>query len=171
MELNSASLLVAGNDIGVLCTATEDTTTVVRGKQLLRHLLKLFRLLRHRPVFVPEVRSAGSKESDSGDEDVPIDKAIPKVFDDWDNFYICSMASASSYGPEKLFMHHLGNLLAWCVQEDHTMLTRFESCHSTNVSGSGAAGSCIIKHVTWRRASRSMPKTSQSKRRFSDAST
>ena len=115
-ELHTPSLSVKGHDIGVLCKAPLDNTLVVRGQQLLLHLLKMFRFPGAKPVFVPVVRSAASGESDSGDGDIPVDKEIPKVFDDgnltsvqllatqvW-QYYTRSKESNFSNGPGKLFM-------------------------------------------------------------------
>ena len=77
VNLTSGALLLSGNDVGIRCKAAKKTY-LVRAKQLQNHLLKMMSLVTTRPVFSPEVRPAGgSEESDSGDEDVPVDQAIP----------------------------------------------------------------------------------------------
>ena len=190
VKLSSASLLVQGNDARVRCKAL-DKTNMVRAKQLLKHLVKMFSLPNTKPVFSPEVRSGGSGELDSGDDDVPVDREIRNVFSDSDigavqlvsddvwRYYQRSMASSFSNGPGKLCMHNLGKFLAQCIRGG---AGRYESCHSTNAGGSGPAGdkdmqagSSIVKYVMSKREMRNSSSNEESlpngKRRFSDVST
>ena len=119
-------------------------------------------------VFSPEVSPAGgSEESDSGDEDVPVDQAIPRVFNVsdigvvqlmsdelWKNFTHAKESSFSN-GPGKWCLYFLGQFLG-CTMGD----ARYESSLSTNAGGSGPvgekdmqAGSCILtsteEHFFW----------------------
>lgn len=147
VHLSSASLLVQGSDVGVVFKAS-DGTNLVRAKQLLNHILKMLSLQNSKPVFSLEVRREGGGESDSGDEDVPIDEEIPSGFSDydigavqllsddvWKNYARCT-ASSFSNGPGKLFMHYLGKFLSQCVKGG-----RYESNLSTCAGGLGAASS------------------------------
>ena len=187
VNLRPAYFLVQGNDAGVHCTAPE-TTALVKAEQLLNHLLKMFKLPNTMPEFSPEVRSGGSGESDSGDEDVPVDKEIPNVFSDIDKgvvqlvsdsvwrYYKRPLESSFSNGPGK-FMSHLGTLLAQCIRGN-----RYESSHTTKAGGNGPAGvkdmqagSTIVKYVMIKRTTRNSSGQEESlssgKRRFSDVST
>jgi hypothetical protein len=191
VQLSSSSLLLQGSDVpGVVCKAS-DGTNVVRANQLLKHLLKMFSLP-NKPVFSPEVRREGRGESDSGDEDVPIDREIPSVFNDRDiavvqnqsnavwNNYKRSRESSFSSGPGKLFMTYLGQLLSLVIDAKG----RYESSLTTCAGGSGAAsnndmqaGSCIVTYLTSRRETRNSSSSQQlwqcssGNRRFSDVST
>ena len=121
-------------------------------------------------MFSPEVRSGGSGELDSGDDDVPVHREIPNVFSDSDIgavqlvsndiwwYYQRSVASSFSNGPGKLCMHNLGKFLAQCIRGG---ASRYKSCHSTNAGGSGPAGdkdmqagSSIVKYVMSKRETR-----------------
>ena len=189
VDLESGVLLISGNDIGIRCKVPNETH-LVRAKQLQNHLLKMMTLVKTRPVFSPEVRPAGSGESDCGDEDVPVDQEIPQVFSDkdigaiqmlsddlWTNFIRATESSYAS-GPGKLYMTYLCKLLG-CSRKD----SRFESSLSTNAGGCGPvgpkdvqAGSSILTHVfaKCKLRSSSPDETSVSimnVRRFSDVST
>ena len=123
VNLTSGALLLSGNDVGIRCKAAKKTH-LVRAKQLHNHLLKMMSLVTTRPVFSPEVRPAGgSEESDSGDEDVPVDQAISRVFNGsdigvvqlmsaevWKNFTRAKESSFSNE-PGKWCLYFLGNFL------------------------------------------------------------
>jgi hypothetical protein len=187
VNLPAATLLVQGNEIGVQCEVP-DNTNLVRAGHLLNHVLKMIKLPKTRPQFIPEVYAGDSGESDSGDEDVPLDSEIPRVFDykeiylvqhvsdDVWKSYTRSIESSFSNGPGKFCMVYLGKMLAMCTRDT----LRFETLCSTHAGGSGDAGAkdmqagcCIVTHISQAARTRgSNPATvAERKRRFSDVST
>ena len=156
LQLNHSSVNVAGQDVE--CKEIISNELQAKVKNLVNHIPKI---ASHQPRFLQNVQKASTGESDSDDEDAPLDQEILPAFDEQSVVMIqmhsnimCRewqrVVNASySNGPGKYFADSFAKFLLTVFPDDQNP---YEPRHSTTSGGKGEfgdtqAGSMSVAYV------------------------